>query len=54
MRYVLSFLGILFTIDIVWKTLEIIIDGHLTVREVDFYIGLLWAGSLTYALRDKL
>lgn len=54
MIYAFVFLVHLFAIELVWKLLEYIIYGYLTPRLVDLYIAILWAGSLTYAIKDKL
>lgn len=37
-------------IDIVWKTIEIAVDGHTTTRTVDLLVGAIWA--LTLTLKD--
>lgn len=39
-------------IDIVWKSVEMIIDGHVTTRTTDFIISILWALTLTFLRKD--
>lgn len=42
----------LICIDILWKSIEIAVDGHTTTRTVDLIIGVVWALTLTLACKD--
>jgi hypothetical protein len=51
MNILISFVINLIFIDVLWKSVEMIVDGHTTTRTVDLIIGAIWA--LTLALKDK-
>lgn len=51
MNILTSFVINLICIDILWKSIEMAVDGHTTTRTVDLIIGEIWA--LTLTLKDK-
>lgn len=42
----------LICIDILWKSIEMAVDGHTTTRTVDLIIGMIWALSLALVSKD--
>ena len=51
MNILISFIINLIFIDIVWKSVEVIVDGHTTTRTVDLIIGIIWALTLSIEQR---
>lgn len=52
MNILTSFVINLICIDVLWKSIEMAVDGHTTTRTVDLIIGMIWALSLALVSKD--
>lgn len=52
MNILTNFVINLICIDVVWKGVEMAVDGHTTTRTVDLIIGAIWALSLALVSKD--
>jgi hypothetical protein len=48
MNPLISFVINMILIDIIWKAVEMIVDGHTTTSTVDFIISVIWSFTMMF------